>query len=289
MSFSRTHRFSFKIFEAGLLAKTIEAIAGDNPQSLEISDSENLPDGGSVLHKFTSTSDVSKICDIRTHWINVWIRTSSGKFWSFDLRADDGLITANVSADTTESRRAVLGLLMKGLELTEASTELQAKHRPPTQKEISDRLAALERIVLGPNRRLRCFLSYRFSPENKEPARRLEEFLGLLDIDVVTGNTYEPRAISRKIIDKLNDSIDFVILLIGTDGESLWTRDEVATAKNKMIPLIPVVEEGATFASGLFGDLEHITYGKGHIGDSFLKILEGIKYVRQKSFTANSD
>lgn len=270
------------------MTKTIEAVAGINPKSIEISDYEKLPDGGSVSHKFTSASAVAKICDIRPHWIRVQIKISSGEWRSFDLRADDDLITANTSADTAENRRAVIDLLINGLGLTEASDELQAKSRGPTLKQISDRLTILERVILGPNRKLRCFLSYRFTSETEESARKVREFLSLLDIDIVTGNTYEPRAISHKVMDRLNDNLDFVILLIGNNGESFWTRDEIATANSKLLPLIPIVEEGAIFSPGLFGDLEQIPYSKGHIGDSFLKILEAIKYVRQKSLPADS-
>jgi hypothetical protein len=151
-----------------------------------------------------------------------------------------------------------------------------------SRKEISERLAVLERIVLGPNRTLRCFLSYRFTPENEDPARRLHDFLILLGIDVVTGNTYEPRPVSQKVMDRLKDDLDFIVLLIGLDGESFWTRDEIATTKHKMIPLVPIVEDGVIFSSGLFGDLEYVTYAKGHIGDSFFKVLEAVKYVRQQ-------
>lgn len=288
MSFSRERLFSRKIFQAGALAKILQRIAGDNPMKVGIYDSEDLPDGGSVSHDFGSLSQLSTVCDIGTHHLNVNLTTSSGESRSIFFRDDDGLMSVHVFADTTDDLQTVFDMLITGLALEEASDELQAKHLGPTRKVLSDRLAIIERIILGPNRKLRCFLSYRFTAGHDEPARKLREFLALLDIDVVTGDTYEPRAISRKIIDRLNDNLDFVILLIGKDGESFWTRDEIATANNKLIPLIPVVEEGATFSSGLFGDLEHITYGKGHISDSFLKILEAIKYLRQKSLPADS-
>lgn len=288
MSFSRKNLFTFKILEAGLLTKTIEAIIGDKPKSTSIDVLERLADGSRVSHTFTSASELSRTCDLRTNYVQAYTKTSSGDSRFVSLTESDGLIEAHVSTDTAENTRAVLDLLIKGLDLTEASDEFLARHRVPTIKELSDRLSILERIVLGPNRRLRCFLSYRFTPENEEPARKLREFLRLLAIDVVTGNTYEPRAISHKIMDKLNDDIDFVILLIGSDGESFWTRDEIATANNKTIPLIPIVEEGANFSAGLFGDLEYITYGKNHIGDSLLKVLEAIKYVREKSTPSNS-
>jgi hypothetical protein len=85
-------------------------------------------------------------------------------------------------------------------------------------------LAVLEKIVLGPSRTLRCFLSYRFTPDNEDSARKLKDFLTLLGIEVVTGTTNEPRPLSQKVMERLKDDLDFVVLLIGHDGESHWTR-----------------------------------------------------------------
>jgi hypothetical protein len=198
------------------------------------------------------------------------------------MREGNGLIEVDVSADTPDDMRIMLDLLIKGLSLKEASVEVLAKARNLNRKAISERLAVLENIVLGPNRTLRCFLSYRFTPENEDSARKLKDFLTLLGIDVITGTTYEPRPVSQKVMERLKDDLDFVVLLIGHDGESLWTRDEIASATHKMIPLVPIVEDGVSFSPGLFGDLEYVPYAKGHIGDSFFKALEAVKYIRQQ-------
>ena len=282
MSFSRYRYFAYKIFDAGLLAKVLEGIAGNSPKSIEIKDCQSLPDGGSVLHTLTSPSEVSTICDMVEHSIWVFIRTSSGKYRSLRMKEANGLIEIDVSADTPDDIKVMLDLLTKGLDLKEASDEALAKARGPNQKAISERLAVLERIVLGPNRTLRCFLSYRFTPQNEDPARKLHSFLTLLGIDVVTGDTYEPRPVSQKIMGRLKDDLDFIVLLAGGDGESFWTRDEIATANHKMIPLVPVIEDGVKFEPGLFGDIECVPYAKGHIGDSFLKVLEAVKYIREQ-------
>ena len=45
---------------------------------------------------------------------------------------------------------------------------------------------------------LKCFFSYRFADENEITALRIQEFLKLLDVEVLTGNRYEPRRISEK-------------------------------------------------------------------------------------------
>ena len=291
MSFSKSRFYIYKVLEAGLLAKAVEsfvATLGDKPARIGISVSQDLPDGGTAHRKFSSPSELVTICDLKGQWILVDGWTSSNEFRSFNIKEDSGLIEVSASSDTPGNMQSILELLTKTLELKEASDETLAKNQSPSRREISERLAVLERIVLGPSRTLRCFLSYRFTPENEDPARRLRDFLTLLGIDVVTGNTYEPRPVSQKVIERLKDDLDFVVLLIGQDGESFWTRDEIAAAKQKMIPLVPIVEEGMNFSSGLYGDLEYITYSKGHIGDSFLKVLEAVKYVRQQRKTISS-
>jgi hypothetical protein len=68
-----------------------------------------------------------------------------------------------------------------------------------------------------------------------------------LGIEVITGDTYEPRSISQKVMDRLEDELDF----IGGDGESPWTPDEIATAKHRKIPLVPIVQDGVRFDSGI--------------------------------------
>jgi 1-acyl-sn-glycerol-3-phosphate acyltransferase len=76
--------------------------------------------------------------------------------------------------------------------------------------------------------------------------------------------------------------VDFLVLLIALDGESPWTRDEISTARNLGALVVPIVIDGATFAPGLFGDLEYITVAPGHVGDAFIPLLEALTYIRRR-------
>ena len=90
-------------------------------------------------------------------------------------------------------------------------------------------------------------------------AQKLEKFFSLIDVDVITGAGYEPRPIVWKVRERLGTpGLDFVVLLICVSGESMWTRDEITTASSRNVPVIPIVEVGAKFEPGLFGDLEYI-------------------------------
>jgi hypothetical protein len=133
---------------------------------------------------------------------------------------------------------------------------------------------------------LQCFVSYRFTGEVRGMLTTLTTFLNLSRVDVLTGAGYEPRSIATKVKEKLDSSaLDFVILLISIHGESPWTRDEITRASLRAIPVIPLVEDGAKFEPGLFGDPECIPFSPGRIEETFVKILQAIHFIQQNSRT----
>ena len=146
---------------------------------------------------------------------------------------------------------------------------------------LSHRLDTLERVPSRARRSLRCFLSYRLedAPSDRA-ATEVERFLSLLEVEVVTGRGYEPRSIRDKVDERL-DGLDLAVLLVSSNGESFWTRDEITTARARGVYVIPIVGEGHDFFPGLFGDHEYIRYATDHVGDAFLKLLEGVLYVRR--------
>jgi len=72
-----------------------------------------------------------------------------------------------------------------------------------------------------------------------------------------------------------------IIVIETADGKSFWTRDEIARAQNPGVFLIPLVEEGATFDAGIFGDHEYIPFARDHVSDAFINLIEGIQYVER--------
>lgn len=143
-------------------------------------------------------------------------------------------------------------------------------------------------MVSSNARRLRCFLSFRFNDASEFVALRVQQFLTLLDVEVLTGANYEPRQVSEKVLSKLRQPLDLIVLLITRDGESMWTRDEIGTAIHKGVALVPLIEKGAKLEPGLFADIEYVEFEAGHIGDAFLKLLQAVRFVReQKGSSAN--
>jgi hypothetical protein len=66
-------------------------------------------------------------------------------------------------------------------------------------------------------------------------------------------------------------------------------RDEAAKAQQSNVFLVPVIEEGVQFESGIFADHEYIRFPSGHIADTFIKLLEGINFVKQHRIESVAD
>lgn len=129
-------------------------------------------------------------------------------------------------------------------------------------------------------RQLSCFLSHRFSEIGKSYAREVRQFLELVNIEVVEGSKFEPRSVSKKIQEQLDAGHDFAVLIISEDGESMWTRDEANSFWQDGRHVIVLVSEASEFEQGLQGDLEWIPFPEGHISEGFIKLLEGIDFIR---------
>ena len=74
--------------------------------------------------------------------------------------------------------------------------------------------------------------------------------------------------------------------LITKDGESTWTRDELAVAFGEGDPVIILLECGAEIGKGLLGDWEYIEFEGDHIGDTFIAILEALDYMKDQKMRA---
>jgi hypothetical protein len=107
-------------------------------------------------------------------------------------------------------------------------------------------------------------------------------FLALIGVEVTTGDTYEPRRVSDKVLSHLDKRLDFVVYLVEKEGESAWTRDEMAVSLGKGCRIIPLVEEGAALERGILGDWEYIPFTSGHTSDTFLPILEAVKFINKE-------
>jgi hypothetical protein len=236
---------------------------------------------GSREERDITVAELDALCDISE-------RFTIGAFFAEGARrhlmlfaGDPGYAEVKVTAEDASTASAMLAAFTSAARLSEyvpeparAQTTGSEPIPEPDERPRSEIIPSP-----GPTRRLTVFLSYRFSPANSGVATTVQAFLSALGVEVVTGQGYEPRSVSTKVAQRLS-RVDAVVLLIGADGESPWTRDEVATAHARGADVIPIVEEGSAFSAGLFGDQEYITFQAGHIGDAFLELAQAMQYIR---------
>jgi hypothetical protein len=142
------------------------------------------------------------------------------------------------------------------------------------------RVLALERAIRDAERKLKCFISFKFDDTRTvADVDRLKRLLAAVRIEWLTGEQFEPRRIEDKVKAKLRADVDFVVAVISKAGESKWIRDELADANARGLWIVLLLEDGATFDKGIFGTLEYISYDLA-IEQTFPALLEGINFIR---------
>jgi hypothetical protein len=289
MTYTRNLCFENRVLAPGLLTRALRTFAENylaEPEPL-FNQSRSLPDNVTEAMESFEPEDAGTVCDLQG--LHIWgtFRDKDSRFIQLHIVGRDNQILVEISADDVVAMEGIGAILESALSLkktTGTSRQGAQEGRAAAIEErvgnLTLRLASLEMAVHQVAPRLRCFLSYRFGGENELVALRVQRFLALLSVDVVSGETYEPRPISQKVAAKLASPLSFLVLIVLANGESPWTRDEIATAKARGMFVVPLVEEGARFEPGLFGDLELISFATDHVGDAFLKLLEAVVYIR---------
>jgi len=302
MGFSRTRFFEYKTFAAGELANALRTTLSHmlkDPENLDFYLVEKLEDGTSNLRK-VRLSDLESVCDPTKQYLDAHFTGVDEGVYGLGF---SGLKLEFIEIRLSCPKHSQLPLnfdrLIKILNLKELAEIYGRKGSKGEDikeeiSKVSERIKTLENSFYASQRNLRCFLSYRYIVQNELTVLKVKEFLSLLDVEVITGTSYEPRRISDKVLSMLTGPLDFLVLLVTREGESPWTRDEIATALQKGIPVVPLVENGVDFSPGLFGDLEYIPFDPNHVGDGFLKLLEAVHFLkkrkidRQQIFTETS-
>jgi hypothetical protein len=298
LSVNKTFYFKLRQFTAGELGLAAERVcskACSPDYSVSVSVSRKLSDGTKLDEKKDDVSLLSAICDLEKENISFHltfaIKTKygalTGNIITAYVFADGGVIKVSVSAATVEKLNEFSSVFASEFNL-EAITENEVLQKWRSKgymtwddvADLADRVTALE-CDRAMSRRLTCFLSFRFEGRSVEYGRMVKQFLELHGVRVITGQGYEPKPVSEKVKSRLSESLDLIIVIETADGKSSWTRDEIARAQNPGIFLIPLVEEGAIFDAGIFGDHEYISFAIGHVSDAFINLIEGIQYVER--------
>lgn len=290
----KTFTYVRRVLEPGELSNAFraafDAVGVSDPANIRVSMREVLADGTNADHNFTLT-EIDHVCDPGRQSVFVTTRLDTTPKLYISINGDGDSFSVSYSGTSAEVLARARKAFEQVLNLEELSRRSGVEELAETLRSIGSqaveplekRLEALEVAVFSPARKLRCFLSFRFSDENELVALRIQQFLNLIGVEVLTGASYEPRQVSEKVLSKLREPLDFIVLLVTRTGESMWTRDEIGTAVHKGIALVPLVEQGSTFAKGLFADVEYAEFETGHIGDVFLKLLQAVNFIREQS------
>lgn len=287
MEIVRHKLYENKKFQPGDILNTFISILdeiGVPKSAIRLSGSFRYGDGGTV-RKEISFPELELICNFNgeTNSISLSYPTDIKRDYNKDnsiiLSSFQGGILLNVSTTTSSSIQSIMDKLEGQLKLEEMS---ERQYPKTIDANLEARVETLENKILELSKSPSCFLSYRFHVRGKALALELSRFLSLLNIKVVSGLGYEPRRVTEKVLNRLKSGHDFFVYLITKDGESTWTRDELAVAFGEGVPVIILVECGAEIGKGLLGDWEYIEFDGDHIGDTFIAILEALDYMKDQ-------
>lgn len=299
MTFSKSLHFVPREFELGELKRCFQtALKEVFPQDATVSIHirNTLQDGTQHATESKDLDELSKICDLSAQETQIQIvfyaRPDLYKA-GFDamvlVSVSSGDIVMSFMAATSDCLTSLIGSVVGALRLQKS--EKDSISSPPSFWDdldaLQQRVAVLEKARDAQGQRLTCFLSLRFEEKSRAYAEKLKKLLALLHVGVITGEGYEPKTIQSKVSGRLDQGIDFHIMLITANGQSTWQRDEMAKTQgtkgtqDTKVFLILLLEDGAEFEQGIYGDHEFIPFPKGRIAEAFLPLLEGIRYIER--------
>jgi hypothetical protein len=203
-SVSKLLYYAHRVFAVGEFQKTIRSLVSDfDVGDVSIDVTDYLPDGRELRPK-ASIEALESMCDAAEHSIHVYghgkerfsmIFAGENDTYRLFLLAPNGQLLHNV-LERLEQELKLEAPPDPAEEVDQIALSIK-KLANETIRPLLKRLDSLEEKVLHGSRRLRCFLSFRFSNTNELLALRVQQFLAALDVEVLTGASYEPRQVSE--------------------------------------------------------------------------------------------
>ena len=282
MSITEYRFYEFRKFELGELKVSFQTILDKFSTSFEDANfSLRYEYGETSESKNITIEDLGTILEIGDKLDSVILsfRTESYGRNYISISKRKNLLHIYSDSPSAETTATLLQVLEESLKLKRLSPPIEDDDEID---EIKKRLLFIEQQIGQKDRQLTCFFSYRFNDYTKPLALELIRFLELAGVQVISGAGYEPRKLSDKVMSRLEQPMDFFIYLVSGDGESTWTRDELGIAHVKGYAVVLLVEKGAKIEKGILGDWEYLEFVPGHISDTFVGIMEAIRYIRRE-------
>jgi hypothetical protein len=128
------------------------------------------------------------------------------------------------------------------------------------------------------------FVGHSFAGEDSTVVEAVKKAIGILGINVVTGEKPSAQRISDKVKGRIADCNPIVVVMTrrkGIEGggydTSGWLIQEAAYALGIGRKIILMVESGVTNIGGLQGDLEQVRFDRNSLHDAILGLQELVK------------
>ena len=152
----------------------------------------------------------------------------------------------------------------------------RGEHDPHKLLDAVEKALGLVRLEVFVNT---AFVAHGFDDRAQHYANELKYFLQLQGLTVYSGRSFAPDNVSDKVKGRIAKG-DVLFAIVTPQEDTTWITQEITRADALMkIPFI-LKEKNAPFKAGLLGDREYIAFSEGHISESFIPILEGLRSMR---------
>lgn len=147
-------------------------------------------------------------------------------------------------------------------------------------------MLGLKRITEAISQSIRsAFIAHAFDDEGRRYASEVSRFLELLDIKNESGVGFSPQSVAGKVTERLARN-DMFVAIVTPQKDTTWLIQECITAKVTKKPVFLLKRDDVEFKSGMLGDLEFIPFPCGHVSETFVHILQGVRAIKTESTAA---
>ena len=140
-------------------------------------------------------------------------------------------------------------------------------------------------------REVPAFVGHSFASRDREIVQQIKDFLGRLGVKCDSGFRPEPKGVSDKVRQRIQNAELFVGIFTrrsknedGTYSTSTWVVEEKAAAIAGDKRLLLFVEDGVSEFGGLQGDHEYIPFSRRNLGTALVHAMDYVLAVTSVPF-----
>lgn len=141
-----------------------------------------------------------------------------------------------------------------------------------------------------------AFVGHSFAEEDERVVEQIKHFLSKLGVKCDSGKRPEPKGISDKVKQRIDDAELFVGIFTrhlqqedGSYSTSAWIVDEKSRALAVGKRLLLFVENGVRDFGGLQGDYEYISFERDNLGEALIRAMDYVLAITSVPVTCRLD